>query len=71
MKSCYGKGRELGVIDDYKKATNEPEGRCSSCRFYEPFSGNCWNGVSDHYQRYMPPYEVCDEYTVIEEDEEP
>ena len=50
--------------------TETQEGHCSSCRFYEPFSGSCWNGVSDNYMGYVPPYYNCDEYITIEEDDE-
>ena len=50
--------------------TEKPDGNCSSRMFYQPFSGVCYNGLSDHRGDFMPPTETCDEYTVIEEEEE-
>ena len=47
-----------------------PEGTCTSCRFYDPYTGLCCNGCSDHYRAFMPNYAVCNEYTAIEEEDD-
>ena len=46
------------------------EGTCTSCRFYDPFIGMCVNSLSDYRGHYMPPTNVCDEYTVIDEEDD-
>lgn len=55
---------------DREKATNETEGCCTSCNFYLPFIGLCSNTLSDRRNTYVPPTDVCDEYTALEDDYE-
>ena len=45
------------------------EGCCTSCNFYLPFIGLCSNTLSDRRNTYVPPTDVCEEYTAIEEEE--
>lgn len=52
------------------RRTEPREGRCASCRYYDPFSGVCCNKLSDRRTEFMPSSSACDEYTAIEEDEE-
>ena len=55
----------------YNSRTNkkvEPKGTCTSCMHYNPFAGICSNTLSDYRGQYMPPTEVCDEYTEQEDE---
>ena len=47
-----------------------PDGSCSSCNFYNPFTGVCSNSLSRYRGQYMPPIEVCDEFTAINEEDD-
>lgn len=59
------------MIDREKviKGLTMPDGTCTSCRFYEPFIGMCVNSLSEFRGHYMPPTEVCEGYSAIEEEE--